>query len=736
MPNKASIFRFADIEVREREFSLTKAGEAVPVEPKAFRVLLILLRNPRKLITKEELLDAVWGDAAVTENSLTRSIALLRRLLGDETRNPRYIETVATVGYRWVCEVAASPDAEGSLEPQDEPDGINRKDSAVTPASGSAANLPAPIVAGRDDEKKRRTRIAWSKPFLKWLLPSAAVLFAAIGSAVWYLYRPLSVSKYVQITHDGHRKILVGTDGTRLYFNQLIAQFNESQSMAQVGISGGEIQEIKIALPNAQLVDVSPDGSTLLAASSPGGESAPYMLWSVRVPGGSLRHIADGVSATFSPDGKLVAYSSHDALYVVGSDGTNPHKLAFLGAIAESLTWSPDGRTIRFTKETKLWEVSSNGSNPHQLLPNWNSSSWQCCGRWTADGRFFVFLSGGPVSFAPTVFGAPLLPGAQIWALDERRRPSLRLSAKPIQLTSGPTSWGSPIPSKDGQQIFARGFIIRGELVRFDSRSQLFQPFLGGISAEFVSFSNDGQAVAYVSYPDGILWRANLNGGRLVQLSDPPFRPILPRWSPDGRQILFMASTSQVGSEIYVVPSEGGSPQRLLPGDSGPQVDPNWSPDGRKIVFSTGYGGGDDRGDVRILDLESHAITTLPGSRSLFSPRWSPDGKYIAALSFDSNSLRIFNIESQQWSVLYVGPVGFPAWSRDSQFVYFEGLQDHPTVSRVSVSGKGPELVIDLKDFHSTGLFGLWMGLDPTDTPILLRDTGSDDIYALAVEEK
>jgi DNA-binding winged helix-turn-helix (wHTH) protein len=110
---KSQVFRFADVEVREREFSIVKAGEAVPVEPKAFRVLLILLRNPQKLIPKEELLNAVWGDAAVTENSLTRSIALLRRLLGDETRSPRYIETVATVGYRFICKVEVSWDGSG-----------------------------------------------------------------------------------------------------------------------------------------------------------------------------------------------------------------------------------------------------------------------------------------------------------------------------------------------------------------------------------------------------------------------------------------------------------------------------------------------------------------------------------------------------------------------------------------------------------------------------------------------
>src|ERR1039458_2508173 len=117
MANKSFVFRFDDVEVREREFSLTKAGEVLQVEPKAFRVLLALLRNPGKLIGKEELLNAVWGDAAVTDNSLARSFALLRRLLGDETRNPRYIETVATVGYRFVCKVEVSEDATSPQAP-------------------------------------------------------------------------------------------------------------------------------------------------------------------------------------------------------------------------------------------------------------------------------------------------------------------------------------------------------------------------------------------------------------------------------------------------------------------------------------------------------------------------------------------------------------------------------------------------------------------------------------------
>ena len=101
MASKSFVFRFDDVEVREREFSLTKAGKVLAVEPKAFRALIFLLRNPQKVISKEELLNSVWGDIAVAEASLTRCIWLLRRLLGDDINRPRYIETVFGVGYRF-----------------------------------------------------------------------------------------------------------------------------------------------------------------------------------------------------------------------------------------------------------------------------------------------------------------------------------------------------------------------------------------------------------------------------------------------------------------------------------------------------------------------------------------------------------------------------------------------------------------------------------------------------------
>jgi Tol biopolymer transport system component len=133
----------------------------------------------------------------------------------------------------------------------------------------------------------------------------------------------------------------------------------------------------------------------------------------------------------------------------------------------------------------------------------------------------------------------------------------LQQSAKePVQLTSGPIQWGTPIFGRDGKKIFATGSIKAGELARLDSKSNQFQPFLGGISANLVAFSKGGRSVAYISYPDDILWRANSDGTERAQLTSPPLEPASLSWSPDGTQIVFMALSPQ-GTHAWIVPARG-----------------------------------------------------------------------------------------------------------------------------------------------------------------------------------
>jgi Tol biopolymer transport system component/DNA-binding winged helix-turn-helix (wHTH) protein len=712
--SKSFVFRFDDVEVREREFTLIKAGKVLAVEPKAFRALLFLLHNPQKLISKEELLNTVWDDAAVTEGSLTRCISLLRSRLGDDIRQPRYIETVATVGYRFKCPVEVSEETPGLPSP-------DQSNPRSTPENGSIVET-RPVKAQKRDLRVYRL--------------AAAVLAGILASFVWYLHRPLPpprITGYTQITHDGRQKVLVGTDGTRLFFNQMSGPLLPA-SIAQVAIAGGGIAQVPVALPNSLLLDVSPDGSGFLIYSDSEEQSLPT-LWNVGILGGSKRRLTDinGDSdcAAFSADGNSVAYAQQGDIYVLRSDGTGAHKLVSAGDIVCDLVWSPDGDAIRFAMKNRIWEVSSNGSGLHEVIPGWHDSSANCCGRWTSDGKFFLFLSDG-----------------QIWALDERRGLLGKPPHEPIQLTQGPIRWagplgkytawefwGGPIPSKDGSRIFALGFSPRGELSRFDSKTKQFQPFLGGISAQGVVFSNDGKSIAYVSYPEGILWKANQDGSNPVQLTDPPIQAFLPRWSPDGKQIYFAFAYPAPNGEFYVVSSDGGSPRKIQPEDRHMDGFLTWSPDGHRMVgtsIST-----DGKRVLRILNLDTRQATTIAGSDGLFGPRWSPDGRYIAAASWGGGHLKIFDFKTQQWSELtHEGTPDSPEWSADGQYIYFRRVVGDPGLFRIRIHGGKAEKIADLKNFHDAGWLGRYMGLDPTDAPLLLRDVGSEDIYALTLNRK
>ncbi len=244
--------------------------------------------------------------------------------------------------------------------------------------------------------------------------------------------------------------------------------------------------------------------------------------------------------------------------------------------------------------------------------------------------------------------------------------------------------------------------------------------------------------MVYVSYPDGLLWRANRDGSNPLQLSGPPLYPENPRWSPDGTQILLTDVNSQGPAKSYIVSSEGGTPRRLLPDDSGSELDPNWSPDGRKIVFDVSGGLNPSKEALRILDVASHQVTVVPGSAGVWSPRWSPDGKYIAGLSSGFQGLKVLDIAMRRWTPFPQNSRSdYPAWSRDSRFIYFlRQTTGDCGVYRVSIDGTKTEPVVDLRDWHITGYFSFWMGLDPADTPLFLRDIGTDDIYALSLEQK
>ena len=560
--------------------------------------------------------------------------------------------------------------------------------------------------------------------------PAVLALLAVICIAllVYFWTQPAAVPKvanYVQLTHDGQQKSLIGTDGARLYLDlgEGRAGSFASHGIAELSVAGGEPRKLSLApSPNMVPVDLSADGSELLVVD---GQGAPPKgpLWSLPILGGSPRRLADAVgeSAAWSPDGKMLVYTSLGDVFLAKADGTQSRKLLGVKGDILNIVWSPDGSHLRFdSSETAgtvgrqlVWEASADGTGLHRLLEGWHDPPDECCGRWTPDGKYFVFQSGG-----------------QIWALPKTGG-SLHSASSPIPLTSSPLTLSSPLSSKDGKKLFMIGQTYRGELTRYDAKSGQFAPFLGGISAEYVDFSKDGQWVTYVSYREGAIWRSKLDGSERLQLTYPPMYPVLPRWSPDGKKILFFefALSGDKPARIYEVSPDGGTPRPLLPDDHSQQLDPNWSPDGSKIIFAGESN--DPTSAIHILDAASRQISDLPSSQGLYSPRWSPEGRYISAFSADSKTLLLFDFQTNKWTELATGSLSWLNWSHDGQYVYVLDFRGKNAVVRIRISDHKIEQVVDLKNSVTTGRYGGCLALTPDDSPLLLHDTGSQDVYSV-----
>src|SRR5579875_1620916 len=148
----------------------------------------------------------------------------------------------------------------------------------------------------------------------------------------------------------------------------------------------------------------------------------------------------------------------------------------------------------------------------------------------------------------------------QIWALPEEKRAAGQ-PAQPVQITFGVGDSLAPAFSPDGRQLYIVGRQQRGELVCYHPQSGQFLPYLGGISAEHVSFSRDGKWVAYASYPDARLWRCSRDGSNRQPLTSPPMRAFMPQWSPDGTKIVFHGMLPGEPWRPYLIPAQGGPAQ-------------------------------------------------------------------------------------------------------------------------------------------------------------------------------
>src|SRR5580658_9471468 len=512
------------------------------------------------------------------------------------------------------------------------------------------------------------------------------------------------VTSIAQITHDGFRKTNLLADDSQLFVTESPAA---NRVIAKVALPSSDRSLVPSPFSNLKALDLSPDHSKLLVAPMQAGSSGVSSydeLWTLPVAAGSAQRVGDltGRDAAWSADGQHLVFSKGSLLLVAGASGTQPQVVFTANGSVFAPHFSPDGQRIRFTvsdaaqNSTSLWEVNQDGSSPHPLLADWQYASSACCGNWTADGRYYIFQAQQSVPNTALVVTA-------LWATPDSAGTNSQPSAL-VQLTSGPMSFGNvSLPrgsnsrdtNGDNKNLWAIGVQPRGEVVKYDRRSKKFIPVIAGVSATDLAFSPDGKWIAYVRMSSGQSWK------------------------------------------LYLIPSAGGTPQEVVNG-SGGQIDANWSADGNRLMF------GDFRQaagglSIRILDFKTRKIETVPGSNGLFSPRWSPDGRYIAAISPDNTTLKLFDFQTRKWSnwlVETAGTVSYPVWSKDSQYIYFDDLVNgDESIRRVKVGENQPELSVVLGTIDRyPGALGPWIGRAVDGSWMFVRDRSTQEVYQLSME--
>lgn len=554
-----------------------------------------------------------------------------------------------------------------------------------------------------------------------------------MGAILW-LRSAVPAPKLVrrtQITSDGLFKANVISDGSYLYLSETL---EDRKIISRVSIEGSVSSNLTLPFTEAVGYAIAPDRSNILLSSR---ESSQDVLWTFPLAAGTPHRLQlIGRNAAWAPDGQRIAYAHDSALWVANSDGTHPRNLLTVEGTVFFPRFSPDGRRIRFSvgntlqnsSTSSLWEVGTDGTGLHALFKGWHEPPAECCGSWTSDGRYFIFQinQSRPANIT------------NLWALAEPDNHSERKRlASPVQLTNGPMSFGmaTPDPGRN-DKLWALGVQPAGDFVKYDQAAKRFVSLLPGVSGTDLDFSPNGEWVAYVAIPEGTLWRCRIDGREKLQLSASPHQAALPRWSPDGKQILFMSVEPGKTWKTLVVSANGGTVRRLIAEDSN-QVDANWSPDGTQVVFGDEWSANNPA--LQVLDLKTEKKSIIPGSQGLFSPRWSPDGRYIAALSIDFTKLMLYDSQTKNWYPWLVEPAGavsYPMWSSDSRYLYFEDLvTNQDSIRRIKVGRNRPELVFVIEGLERyPGPFGLWNGRAADGSSIFVRDRSTQEVYGLDLD--
>lgn len=538
-------YQWDDFVIDVDAYRLERAGVPLQLEPKAFNLLLLLIERPGHVFSKQEIFDRLWPGTVVTDHALTRVIAQLRRVLGDEARDGRYIETVPTRGYRWLPKVAPVADvAAGSV-----PD---------------AVEAPAPAI-----ENPRR--------FSPWAIGLATTLML-LGIVAW-------------TQRDGRTESIespvAGPPPGVLWPVQLTTS------------AGLDIHPSLSPQGDAVAFASDRSGTFELYVRSLGGAATEIALTS------DGRH---NVQPAWSPDGSLIAFHSHvrGGIWIMPARGGPPRQVAAEGSHP---AWSADGRRVAFQSDepsdvtpsafgaqsgATIKVVNADGSGLRQLTTAGQPLGGHASPAWTRDGRFVAFsvFEGGAnngVWVVSTETGevAPLLRGWRglyelAFAPDDS---SLYVAGGEPYITRIPFDAKTGTASGEREMLPVPGVSgVRGLTVGPD----------GNLS--FAGLSISSQVWVQSIGPDG-----TGRGAPRALTTDTSRRNSHPVVSPDGTRVAYVSTRGGEPPNVWMVGIDGTDGVQLTANDS-PDMKPYWFPDGRRIAFLSSR---DDRMGIWSVDLET-----------------------------------------------------------------------------------------------------------------------------------
>jgi eukaryotic-like serine/threonine-protein kinase len=697
------IFRFGSFEVDLASEELRKNGLKIRLSGQPFQILVMLLERPGQVVTREELQKKLWPEGTFVDfdHSLNTAVNKIRETLGDSAENPRFVETLARRGYRFIAPVEKN--GPGPLSAELATSVVTAPDSS--PEEGASSSFrPSPPAMTAPAPALSRRRLAG--------LVSLGIVFLAAAVAVWRFSRQASEAppplKLTRLTWDSG----LTTDGVISPDGKLVAYASDRSGEGNLDVwvkqvAGGEPVRLTRDPADDRFPDFSPDGSQIVFRSERQGGG----IYVISTLGGAERLMAPlGRNPRFSPDGNWIAYwtgrhcvglagaQAGDDLFAVPSTGGEPRRIPGTFASSGSPIWSPDSSRLLFygsdagfspvyQSDSDWWVVSREGGATVKTGAFDEFEKHQIARRFPATVPHATSWIENRI-----LFHGQLGDSVNLWQVSISPK-TFRVQGPAQRLTSGSGLEMTPSVARNGALVFS-SVAANGDIWALPVDANQGNPIghvqqitRGGSEENSPSISLDGKTLVFVSDRSGTsdIWLKNLESGRETPLTGSPQLEIQPEISSDGAWVAYLSVAPQLsfGGNIQIVVSSGGVPKTVCEG-CGKAWD--WSPDNRHLIFGRQIQG-PPRADLYLLDRPTGKKTLLleHTSFSLFQGNFSPDGRWITFGAAGPSS-RVFiapfrgevAIPEKEWIIASDGASwdDKPRWSPDGNLVYFTSDRD------------------------------------------------------------